>query len=236
MRRRGFLLTGLAAAALLPAGGVFAQDTAREVVRSPILTIESDRFFNQSAYGQRLLDQIEEEGRALAAENRRFEAELTAEEQRLTEIRSETDPVEFRAMADAFDARVEELRRQQDAKARELSNRDETARRTFFSQAQPVLADILREAGAALILERGNVLLSANAIDITELAIRRLDAAIGDGAELEMPAPGASEEGGAAPEGAPAPEAPEAEVPAPEPGSGTAPLFDMGEGDPTPVE
>ena len=42
----------------------------------------------------------------------------------------------------------------------------------------------MREAGAGVILERRSVLFSANAIDITDIAIQRLDDAIGDGADL----------------------------------------------------
>ncbi|QFT62912.1 OmpH family outer membrane protein [Roseivivax sp. THAF30] len=213
---------GSAIFALVLALPVLAQDQGsgeRAVVRSPILTIESERFFGESAFGQRLLSQIEEDGQALAAENRRLEAELTAEERRLTELRGTVEPEAFREMADDFDTRVQDLRQQQDAKARALANRDETARRQFFSAAQPVLGEILRDAGAALILERGNVLLSANSIDITDVAIARVDATIGDGSDL----------GSSAPEGTPTEQAPQ-------PQADDGSLFDMGEGAPNATE
>ena len=57
-------------------------------------------------------------------------------------------------------------------------------RGVFIRAAQPVLIDLMREAGAGVILERRSVLFSANAIDITDIAIQRLDDAIGDGADL----------------------------------------------------
>lgn len=189
----------------------------RQVVRSPILTLESERLFLDSQLGQRLISQLEAAGQALAAENREIEAELTAEERRLTDLRARTDPAEFRALAEAFDARVQELRQSQDAKARDLAAQGDRVRRVFFSAIQPVLTDILRDAGGALIMERGNVLLSANAIDVTDLAIARVDAQIGAGTDMDLPEA----------EGLPAPADDGAEYqPAPPPGD---PLFDMGD-------
>ena len=42
----------------------------------------------------------------------------------------------------------------------------------------------MREAGAAVILERRGVFVSANAIDVTEIAIQRIDASLGDGTSV----------------------------------------------------
>ncbi|QFS83303.1 Outer membrane protein (OmpH-like) [Roseivivax sp. THAF40] len=199
-------------------------DTDRQIVRSPILTLESERLFTDSALGQRLIGDVEAAGQALAAENREIEAELSQEERRLTDLRAETDAAQFRALADAFDARVQELRQRQDAKARDLANRGDRVRRVFFNAVQPVLTDILREAGGALIIERANVLLSANAIDITDLAIARVDARIGNGEGISLPDPAA------APENA-APNPSGAQSDRSEGGA----LFDMGDPDASPA-
>jgi Skp family chaperone for outer membrane proteins len=51
----------------------------------------------------------------------------------------------------------------------------------FLAAAGPVLEQMMREAGAAVILERRSVFVSANAIDITDEAIERLDASVGSG-------------------------------------------------------
>ena len=163
---------------------------------SPILTIASERLFVDSAFGQRVAREIEAETAVLAAENRRIEAELTAEEQALTDRRAEMDPQAFRTLADAFDTKVQEIRRAQDGKARALARRREEAQEAFFQAARPVLATLMQEAGASVILERASVFLSANATDITDLAITRIDAAIGEGqaAEATERAPDAAPE------------------------------------------
>ncbi len=155
----------------------------RSVVQSPILTIDTDRLYSQSAFGLRVAREIEERGAALATENRSIEAELAAEEQELTDKRKTMEPGAFRVLADAFDEKVQQTRRAQETKGRELSQLLEKEQITFLNAAAPVLETLMRETGAAVILERRSVFLSANAIDITDAAIARIDTALGDGAE-----------------------------------------------------
>lgn len=175
------LALGLALAGAAPA---IAQESVRPgVVQSAILTVEFDRLFAESAYGQRVSEMLDEQGASIAAENRRIEADLTAEERDLTEKRSTLDPVEFRKLAEAFDEKVQALRREQDAKARALGNLSEEHRRQFLAQAEPILGGLMREAGAAVILDKRSVFLSADVIDITETAISRIDDQIGDGGD-----------------------------------------------------
>lgn len=167
------------AALILPPAAGSAQQIG--LPKTEILTIEADRLFSQSAFGTRIANEIEAESAVLAAENRKIEAELTAEEKDLAARRAEMEPDAFRALADAFDEKVQSIRRTQDAKARTLNQKADKARVDFLRAARPVLEALMRESGAGVILERGSVFLSANATDITDVAITRIDAAIGDG-------------------------------------------------------
>ncbi|MDF1718469.1 MAG: OmpH family outer membrane protein [Antarcticimicrobium sp.] len=175
----GLVLALLCAGLVAPAGPGAAQQLG--LPQSAILTIETDRLFSQSAFGRRTANEIEADSAVLAAENRRIEAELMAEEQDLTTRRPEMEPEAFRTLADAFDEKVQSIRRTQESKTRALSQRADKARVEFLRAARPVLEALMREAGAGVILERSSVFLSANATDITDLAIMRIDAAIGDG-------------------------------------------------------
>ncbi|MBV7393013.1 OmpH family outer membrane protein [Mameliella sediminis] len=166
-----------AAAVAQGQGGPFATG----VRQSPILVIDFERVFSESAFGRRVNAEIEQQGRAIAAENRKIEAELIEEERKLTDLRPTLAPDEFRKLADAFDEKVQTLRDEQDAKARALGSQTEDARRRFLGVAQPVLEGLLREAGAVLILERRTVFVAADTIDVTERAIALIDAQIGDG-------------------------------------------------------
>lgn len=148
--------------------------------QSAILTISSERMFAESAFGRRVAREIESQSEVLATENRRIEVELTAEEKDLTDSRPDMAPDDFRALADAFDAKVQDIRRRQDAKARALVQFQEDEQVRFLQAARPVLVELMRESGAGAILERSSVFLSANAIDITELAITRLNEVLGE--------------------------------------------------------
>jgi Skp family chaperone for outer membrane proteins len=154
------------------------------VVQSLILTMAPEALYTQSDFGQRITREIEAESAEIAAENRRIEAELTAEERELTELRDSLTPTEFRARAEAFDEKVQRLRREQDEKVRVVGTRNEEARRALLTAAQPVLLQLMEESGAVAVLDRRVVLLSVDSVDITEQAILRVNAEFGDGAEI----------------------------------------------------
>lgn len=155
-----------------------AQDNG---VRSPVLTIESDRLYEESMFGQRVLGELRTQTEALQVENEAIVAELTAEESALTAARAEMDAEAFRAAADAFDARVQAIRLERDGKEQELLDQLTTERDAFFAAITPVLAQLMDDANAAVILERRSVFVSVGAIDITDAAIAAIDAAMGDG-------------------------------------------------------
>jgi Skp family chaperone for outer membrane proteins len=174
-----------------------AQGLERGSVISPILTINSDRLYFESAYGRRVAAEIEELTSALEAENRRVEAELEAEERALTDRRSELEPESFRDLADAFDVKVQQTRTEQDAKLRALEQRQVREREAFLVAAAPALEQLMRESGAAVVLERRLVWLSVTAVEITDEAIAILDDQLGPGTRLvpddpveDAPAPG----------------------------------------------
>ncbi|MDF1727586.1 MAG: OmpH family outer membrane protein [Sulfitobacter sp.] len=156
-------------------------------VISPILTIDSDRMFLESDFGRRVADEIDRRGTELAAENRRIEADLEAEEQALTEMRATTDAEAFRALADAFDEKVQATRTAQAAKGRAINALLDEEREVFLSAAAPVLEQLMRQADAAVILERRSVFVSANAIDITGEAISLLNETLGSGTDPDRP-------------------------------------------------
>jgi Skp family chaperone for outer membrane proteins len=158
-------------------------------VQSAVLTVDVERLFSASLFGQRVAADLRAASEALAAENRRIEAALTEEERSLTARRATMDPALFRAEADGFDAKVQGIRDAQDAKERALQLDLTTARDEFLQVASPILAQIMQDAGAAVILDRRAVFLSSGAVDVTDQALTAIDAAIGDGAGLTPPAP-----------------------------------------------
>jgi Skp family chaperone for outer membrane proteins len=184
---------------------VLAAPAAAQGEQWPILVIDQERLFAESAAGERVRAELERRSADLAAENRRIEAELIAEERDLTERRADLEPDEFRKLANAFDRKVQSLRARQDEKVREVGQLREAERQAFARTLAPVLSDLAGERGALVVLDRRTVLISADAIDVTDELIRRLDAAApADGVPGRAPAATVAPDPGAA-----APEAPD---------------------------
>ncbi len=160
---------------------------AQDRPSSPILTIDQEALFERSAFGRRLQAELSAAAAALAAENRSYEAELAEEERQLTEKRATMEPAAFRELAAAFDAKVVEVRREQDQKGRDIARRPDEARQRFFRAVIPVLTEIVRERGAVAILDARAILISAETIDVTDEAVRRIDATLGDGSGVVAP-------------------------------------------------
>ena len=150
-------------------------------VRSPVLTVDLDRLYSESLFGQRAAVRLREAAEALTRENQEIEAALTEEERSLTERRPSMDVEEFRALAEDFDRRVQAIRDARDAKTREYQQSDATLRAEFFEAATPILAEIMLNAGAAVILDRRSVYLAVDAVDVTAQAIALVNERIGDG-------------------------------------------------------
>ncbi len=149
----------------------------------PVLTLDQEELFLQSQFGQRLRADIEAAAGALEAENRKIETALVAEEQALTDRRPTMEMAEFRALAEAFDQKVKGIRERQDAKGRAITRETDTSQQMFFTRVGEVLTTIMRERGAVAILDQRAVFLSSDMIDITALAIARIDEVFGDGTQ-----------------------------------------------------
>ena len=162
----------------------FAQALPQGIPQTAVVVLDREALYANSRFGQRVAQDIEAASTQLAAENRRIERELEAEERDLTERRATLDTDEFRTLATEFDTRVSEIRETQDAKARAIAQQGERAQQLFFERANPVLAELARETGALVILDRRFVLASADQVDITALALQRINEALGDGTGL----------------------------------------------------
>ncbi len=143
----------------------------------PVLII----LFFETAFGGNLTATLATQAAALQAENDEIVDKLTQEERSLTLRRPEMTIEAFRAEAEAFDVKVQEVRRVRDAKNVDLQVATAQARAQFEDQVRGVIANIMLERGASLVLEQRNVVLSVRAANITDDAIARIDRELGDG-------------------------------------------------------
>jgi len=169
------LRAGLVAASLVAATPCVAQF----LPNSPVLTLDQDRLYVGSQFGQRVQQDLQAQSAALSEQNRKIEAALEEEETRLTEDRAVMEPEAFAELARDFDERVTGIRRAQAAKSDNIQRVADTERARFFEAAFPVLLQLVEETGAVAILDNEAVIFSVRQIDITDAAIARIDASIG---------------------------------------------------------
>lgn len=163
-----------------PAGQVQAQ--------APLLrTIDDERLFRESRFGQRVAAEIEQASRALEGENDALLEELTAREDELTALRTTLTLEEFRAAAAAFDRQAEEIRRSQAEKRQRLVQFDEAERRRFFGLIPSLLQEVLDRVGGQILIDARAVVIGIPGLDMTDDAIEALDAEIGDGGAAPFP-------------------------------------------------
>ncbi len=195
MPLRAWLRVGGCALVLAIYGaGVRAQEVTVQPPQAPaqVLLIDQDRLFSGSVFGQAVGGVIDRVGRDLSAQNREIEDVLTQEEQRLTGLRSSLSIEDFRLRAAEFDARVVEIRSEQDAKNRALGAYAEAARQRFLVIMGPILIDLMRRSGAEVLMDRRAVIFARDDIDITDEAIAAIDAALADRIDeilAELPEP-----------------------------------------------
>lgn len=209
----GLLLAGLFAGVAFAQGGLPLTMGSPVAPSSPIVTLDPERLYSESLFGRRVARESEAASAALLAENREIQTALKAEETALTRRRPTLSPAEFRALADDFDARVVRARNEQDDKARALQRRAELERQTFLLRVPPILADVMAQRGAVAILDGRSVFLTAEGIDITNVALLRVNEVLGDGSSLGPLPLIAPDRGGTDTEPQPL-----------DPGSGTLPL------------
>ena len=195
MPLRAWLRVGGCALVLAIYGaGVRAQDISVQPPQAPaqVLLIDQDRLFSGSVFGQAVGGVIDRVGRDLSAQNREIEDVLTQEEQRFTELRSSLSIEDFRLRSAEFDARVVEMRSEQDAKNRALGAYAEAARQRFLEIIGPILIDLVQRSGAEVLMDRRAVIFARDDIDITDEAIAAIDATLADRIDeilAELPEP-----------------------------------------------
>ncbi|MDN5567337.1 MAG: OmpH family outer membrane protein [Paracoccus sp. (in: a-proteobacteria)] len=165
----------------LPTSTIPAADASGDLRSAPILTLDQDALYLSSDWGKRAQAQLEAEGDIIAAENERLTQLLSSEESRLTQQRATLPPADFRKLAESFDLRATEVRRERAQAVQQLNAWAEADRSAFFRAALPVMGQIMQDRGAVAVLDRRTLFVSLDAIDVTQDLVTDLNADLGDG-------------------------------------------------------
>lgn len=181
---------GLATAAIAQQGPGFSLgETVGAALGDGLVlrSVDEERLFRDSRFGQRVQAEIDAASRALEDENAALLAELTAREEELTGLRETLSPEEFRAQAEAFDQRADTIRQDQAQKLARFSQFEESERRRFFARTGAILQQVLQEEGAQILIAARAVIIGIPEMDMTGAAIEAIDDALGDGGAPPFP-------------------------------------------------
>lgn len=171
---------GQAAAAAAAAGGApaAAPAAAGAAPQPRIIVIDRGLIMQTSAAGKEMVNQTQALSRAAEAQFRTEETALQTEATTLqqqmailaADARAQKEK-DFTAKQQAFQNRVQERQAEIQAGFNKAAGQLEVA-------LGPILQAIMRERGANMVLDRSAVILAAIDVDVTNIAVQRLDRAL----------------------------------------------------------
>lgn len=173
-----FKILVLGIAALWPTLQASAQTFPTAEQFLPVAILNQDRLYLETDLGKSLNDSLLGDAQILTNENRKIEADLEAEERALTDLRKALEPADFSKQANAFNIKVEKIRREQAQKANNLTTKRITIQRDFLAQIQPIIIELMQERGIQFILNEQAIFMASNLGDITDDVIARVNAQI----------------------------------------------------------
>ena len=160
-------------------GVIYAQ--AGPLPTTAVIIIDKDRVLSETKYGQRLNAEMRRMELAQIADNTRLSRELEQEEAYLTELRATLSSDDFRSLASEFDTKVQRISDEQQTKNQNRIDQRRQDQLQLFAATGPVFEQLMRDTGASVILELSFALIWNDAINMTDVAIQRIDAFLGDG-------------------------------------------------------
>lgn len=173
MRRpfRTLVLATLCSLALLgPASG--QQETPPLVVA----VLDIQQVMRDAKAAKAMQAMVEQQRTAFQAELAQQESALRQADQQLAEQRPSLSPDDFRKRRQEIDQQAAALRRNAQARKAQLENLVNSGMNEIRNALIRVVAEIAQERGITLVLSKSQVVLSANAYDITADALSQLDA------------------------------------------------------------
>jgi outer membrane protein len=165
----------VAAGAAIAPHPAAAQTAAKDI---PIVvgTLDVPELLTQSKAGQSLAKTLQDRSKAINADIGKKEQGLRAKRQQLEQQRSSLQLADYEAKRAAIDKEFEALRKDSNAKRKEI----EKAQHTGLEQIRKALDGVIREVadkrGLTLIINRSAVVLGADDWDITSEVKKALDA------------------------------------------------------------
>ena len=156
-------------------GYAYAESDEKVPIIFNVLVIDVNKLVGLSNIGRAVQEEYETAKYELDNEFEFLKKELIAEELRLSKIRPKTSIAEFRRLAKDFDQRTTEVREAYIERKNNIENILKISRRKILEASVPYLKQILNQNNATVLIRKDQTVLSANGVDITDLAINTIN-------------------------------------------------------------
>ena len=153
----------------------YAESDEKVPIIFNVLVIDVNKLVGLSNIGRAVQGKYERTKYELDNEFEFLKKELIAEELRLSKIRPKTSIAEFRQLAKDFDKRTTEVREAYIERKNHIENVLKVSRRKILEASVPYLKQILNQNNATVLIRKDQTVLSANGVDITDLAINTIN-------------------------------------------------------------
>ncbi|WP_298743213.1 OmpH family outer membrane protein [uncultured Brevundimonas sp.] len=172
------LALGAFALAMLTASAASAQDQNFGPAIPGVCVYHHDRLLAQSTAGQSVAAGMQRLGQEVQTELAPFEQFVQGEVQALQQGRSTIPQDQFAQREQALNTRVQEARQLAQTRDNELRYTQAVQLQQIAEAADPVILALYAERGCGILISRETVLRVNPAMDITEAAIQRVNAAL----------------------------------------------------------
>lgn len=152
-----------------------------------VCIIHSERLLGVSTAGQSLQAGMQRLVGEVQGELQPYGAAIQTEGQQLQQGGAAADPQGTRRQA--LQQRIQEAQQLEQTRQQELQYTQQMQIRAINQAADPILAAIYQERGCGLLLDRAGVYMANPAMDVTDIAIQRLNAALPSLNFNRMPVP-----------------------------------------------
>ena len=177
MHPRRILVRTAGVAALVVAALTAVPGSLRAQAASGIGVVDAGRVFQESAYGQSLLNGLKELREQKRSEGAAKQDDAKALQDRIEQGRLALSPEKLEELQKELEEKVIALQRFEDDAKREIDVASNEAMTSFNSQIMPVIDSVGREQGFVLIFNKfeAGLLFADEKVDITDAVIARFD-------------------------------------------------------------
>lgn len=153
---------------MLAAGLLAAPAAAADLPPAQIAVLDYQAVLRESLAARQVRRQIDEYRKSFQEEMTREEEQLRGEEQELKRLRATLPAAAFDERRRSFERRVQEAQRRAQNEARSLDRVFNQAMSQVRRQMAPIVADLTKQLGFNLVIDKSQILFAARALDISD--------------------------------------------------------------------